>query len=249
MSSEALLLKFFKNSSIPNRNKSPLTYVLKDLSLTKGLNKVWIEFGTTNSTNIEAVAAETSSTVYSINNFGGMYSKATKLLDTKKRRNIQEVDIIPTTSSHVKILKGTYMSILPGFLKKEIGKSDKITLMLIAPGLYSSTKYILDATKTYMDAAGCYVVFEKLLNFPHGDVYSELKDYRQKRTLPCGVGKKYLRPRGDAAALRDFINQNTGPAKAGVTRKKFTWIGMNGAVGTSHYDGRSEMAAIKIEDK
>ena len=40
--------------------------VLKDLSFTKGLNKVWVEFGTVNAANIDEMAAETMSTVFSI---------------------------------------------------------------------------------------------------------------------------------------------------------------------------------------
>tara|TARA_B110001454_G_scaffold211093_1_gene226331 strand:+ start:69 stop:812 length:744 start_codon:yes stop_codon:yes gene_type:complete len=246
--SEAKLLKFYKKSNIPNRNKSPLTYILKDLSLTKGLNKVWVEFGTTNSINIEEVAAETNSSVFSINNFGGMYSRAAKLLKTKERRKIKESDIIPHTSTQVKQLKGTYMEILPNFLKNTVGKTGKITLLLFAPGIYTSTKYILDAAKNYMDPNGCYIIFEKLLNFPHGDVFTQTKDYRQKRALTCELGKKYLNPRSEAQALYDFINQNTGINIPSSERKKFTWIGMNGVPGISYYNGQSQMCAIKIEN-
>tara|TARA_Y100000590_G_scaffold283146_1_gene318527 strand:- start:6936 stop:7679 length:744 start_codon:yes stop_codon:yes gene_type:complete len=246
--SEVTLFKFYKKSRIPNLNKSPLTYVLKDLSLTKGVNKVWVEFGTTNASNINEVAAETGSNVFSINNFGGMYSRSAKLLKTKERRKIKERDIIPSASSNVEYLKGTYMEILPDFLKNTVGKTGKITLLLFAPGIYSTTKYILDVTKNYMDPNGCYIIFEKLLNFPHGDVYTQTKDYRQKRSLTCELGKKYLNPRSEAQALYDFINQNTGLSVPTSKRKRITWIGINGGLGTSHYDGRSQMCALKISN-
>ena len=72
--SEATLLTFYKKARIPKLNKSPLTYVLKDLSFTKGLNKVWVEFGTVNAVNIDEMAAETMSTVFSINNFSHSFS-------------------------------------------------------------------------------------------------------------------------------------------------------------------------------
>ena len=244
--SEATLLNFYKKANIPKLNKSPLTYVLKDLSFTKGLNKVWVEFGTVKAFNIDEMAAETASTVFSISNFGGMYSKSAKKLRLMERRNIRESDIIPKTRNNVIKLKGTFTDILTRFLKEDVGKKGKITLMLIAPGLYSSTKYILDAAKNYMDPNGCYIIFEKLLNFPHGDVSLQTKDYRQKKSLVCELGKKYLRSRGEAQALYDFIKQNSGRQIHSSMRKKFKWIGINGGVGISYYDGRSEMCAIKI---
>ena len=82
--------------------------------------------------------------------------------------------------------------------------------------LYSSTKYILDTLKTYLDK-DCIIIFDELVNFPGFDgTNSELKafyDFISENK----VDYKWIGMNGTPTGMDGYYNQNVAVMIHSVT--------------------------------
>jgi hypothetical protein len=68
-------------------------------------------------------------------------------------------------NKNVVLIKGWFNETLPSFIKEQ---NKKISFIHMDADLYSSTKYIFDTLKDYIDK-DCVIVFDELVNYPNFD--------------------------------------------------------------------------------
>jgi len=68
--------------------------------------------------------------------------------------------VLPDVRNNVELIKGWFNETLINFIKKH---NKKISFIHIDCDLYSSTKYVLDTLKNYIDK-DCIIVFDELVN-------------------------------------------------------------------------------------
>lgn len=73
--------------------------------------------------------------------------------------------MLPLVRSNVKLIKGWFNETLLPFIQSQ---NKKVSFLHLDADLYSSTKYILDVLKPYLDT-DCIVVFDELVNYPGFD--------------------------------------------------------------------------------
>lgn len=72
---------------------------------------------------------------------------------------------LPKVNSNVELIKGWFNETLPDFIKQY---NKKISFIHMDVDLYSSTKYILNIVKDYIDK-DCVIIFDELVNYPGFD--------------------------------------------------------------------------------
>ncbi len=81
---------------------------------------------------------------------------------------------LPTVNNNVELIKGWFDVTLPDFIKTH---NKKVSFIHMDADLYSSTKYVLNHLKDYIDE-DCVIVFDELVNFLGFDgETSELKAF------------------------------------------------------------------------
>lgn len=149
-------------SNIPNINKYPLTYVFEHMKLQHKPNTLWLEFGVASGRTINYISKFTNDKVYGFDSFEGLPEKWREGFD---KGTFDRKGNFPIVNDNVVLIKGWFNKTLDNFLKEH---PQKISFLHIDCDLYSSTKYILDTLKNYLDK-DCIIIFDELVNYPGFD--------------------------------------------------------------------------------
>ncbi len=174
------MISILKN--IPDLKKHSLPYVFENLNLKQKENTLWLEFGVFSGKTINFISSFTEGKVFGFDSFEGLPEDwrpgfPKELFDKK--------GILPKVNNNVELIKGWFNETLPDFVKEHcINNKKKISFIHIDCDIYSSTKYIFDILKDYLDE-NCVIVFDELLNY-----------------------KGFDGDNGELRALYEFINEN-----------------------------------------
>ncbi len=149
-------------NNIPDINTYPLTYVFETMNLQHKQNTLWLEFGVASGRSINYISNFTKDKVYGFDSFEGLPEKWRDGFD---KGEFTTNGILPHVNNNVELIKGLFNETLPNFLKTQ---NKKVSFVHMDADLYSSTKYVLDTLKDYMDT-DCTVIFDELLNYPGFD--------------------------------------------------------------------------------
>lgn len=148
--------------NIPNINKNPLEYVFNDMNLKHKNNTLWLEFGVYSGKTLNYIADFTEDTVYGFDSFEGLPEKWRDGFD-KGMFSIN--GNLPDVNDNVVLIKGWFNETLHNFI---LAQNKKVSFIHMDADLYSSTKYVLNTLKDYIDT-DCVIVFDELLNYPGFD--------------------------------------------------------------------------------
>jgi len=156
------VFEYMKLNEIPNVKVWPLTYVFEHMKLKHKPNTLWLEFGVASGKTINYISQFTDGMVYGFDSFEGLPEKWRDGFDKGAfNRNGQ----LPHVNRNVELVKGWFNETLLDFIKKH---DKKVSFIHMDADLYSSTKYIFDTLKNYIDE-NCVIVFDELLNYPGFD--------------------------------------------------------------------------------
>ena len=143
--------------NIPDINMFPLEYVFEKMALKHKTNTLWLEFGVATGKTINYISKFTSEPVYGFDSFEGLPET---WRDYEKGKFTQH-GVLPVTNKNVVLIKGLFNETLADFIKLN---DKKISFIHMDADLYSSTKYVLDTLKDYIDN-NCVIVFDELVNY------------------------------------------------------------------------------------
>jgi len=145
--------------NIPNLGVPPLVYVFEHMKLQHKPDTLWLEFGVCSGRTINYISQFTTDKVYGFDSFEGLPEKWRDGFD-KGHFNLH--GYLPNVRGNVRLIKGWFNETLVPFIQQH---NKKISFLHMDADLYSSTKYILDTLKDYIDK-DCVVVFDEIVNFP-----------------------------------------------------------------------------------
>lgn len=187
--------------NIPDVGVYPLTYVFEHMQLKRNTNTLWLEFGVASGRTINYISKFTEEKVYGFDSFLGL---------PEKWRDGFEVGIfnlhgiLPEVNPNVTLIKGWFQDTLPAFLTEQ---SKKISFIHIDCDLYSSTKYILNTVKPYLQE-GCVIIFDELVNYPGFDGETgELKAFYEFIT-ENNVNYEWIGMNGVPMGLHGYYHEN-----------------------------------------
>jgi hypothetical protein len=144
--------------NIPNIHTYPLTYVFENLKLQHKPNTLWLEFGVATGSTINYISKFTTDKVYGFDSFYGLPEK---WRDGCDKGEFSTNGQLPQVNSNVELIKGWFNETLETFIQTQ---NKKISFIHMDADLYSSTKYIFDVVKDYIDT-DCIIVFDELVNY------------------------------------------------------------------------------------
>jgi hypothetical protein len=147
---------------IPNIRTYPLTYVFEHMKLQHKPDTLWLEFGVASGKSINYISKFTTEKVYGFDSFEGLPEKWRDGFD---KGAFGRNGNLPPVNTNVELIKGWFSDTLPGFIKSQ---NKKVSFIHMDADLYSSTKFIFDTLKPYMDT-DCVVIFDELVNYPGFD--------------------------------------------------------------------------------
>lgn len=148
--------------NIPNINTYPLTYVFEIMKLRHKPNTLWLEFGVASGRTINYISKFTKGKVYGFDSFEGLPEK---WRDGFEKGMFHRNGNLPKVNSNVELITGWFHETLVNFIQT---KKRKVSFIHIDADLYTSTKFILEVLKDYMDK-DCVIVFDELVNYPGFD--------------------------------------------------------------------------------
>jgi len=144
--------------NIPNVNTYPLTYVFERMKLKHRTNTLWLEFGVHSGHTINYISQFTNNKVYGFDSFEGLPEKWRDGFD---KGAFDRNGILPQVNSNVELIKGWFNQTLLNFIQTH---NKKVSFIHMDADLYSSTKYIFDVLKDYIDT-DCIIVFDEFVNY------------------------------------------------------------------------------------
>ena len=150
------MLSIIKN--IPNVNTYPLIYVFEKMSLQHKPNTLWLEFGVATGKTINYISSFTNDKIYGFDSFEGLPEKWRERYD---KGSFTQHGILPQVTNNVELIKGWFNETLEPFIKTH---NKKVSFIHMDADLYSSTKYIFDVLKNYIDT-DCIIIFDELVNY------------------------------------------------------------------------------------
>jgi hypothetical protein len=148
--------------NIPDISIFPLTYVFEHMKLQHKPDTLWMEFGVASGKTINYISKFTNNKVYGFDSFEGLPEKWRDGFD---KGAFNREGVLPEVNSNVELIKGWFNETLINFIEKH---NKKVSFIHIDADLYSSTIYILNTLKNYMDT-DCVIVFDELVNYPGFD--------------------------------------------------------------------------------
>lgn len=148
--------------NIPNINTYPLTYVFENMKLNHKPDTLWLEFGVYSGKTINYISTFTNDKVYGFDSFEGLPETWREGFDVG---TFNKNGIAPQVNNNVELIKGWFNETLPDFIKTQ---NKKVSFIHMDADLYSSTKYVLNILKEYIDN-DCIIVFDELVNYPGFD--------------------------------------------------------------------------------
>lgn len=157
--------------NIPNVHTYPLTYVFEHMKLKHKPDTLWLEFGVASGTTINYISKFTNDKVYGFDSFEGLPEK---WRDGFEKGTFNQNRYSPNVGRNVELVIGWFNQTLVPFIKKH---DKKVSFIHMDADLYSSTKYVFDVLRDYLDD-DCVIVFDELVNYPEfeGDT-GELKAF------------------------------------------------------------------------
>lgn len=155
------MLRILEN--IPNVHTYPLTYVFEHMKLQHKPGTLWLEFGVASGRTINYISKFTQDKVYGFDSFEGLPEKWRDGFD---KGCFNRNGKLPQVNSNVELIPGWFNETLPGFIQHH--NHQKVSFIHMDADLYSSTKYIFDLLKDYLDD-DCVIVFDELVNYPGFD--------------------------------------------------------------------------------
>ena len=149
-------------SNIPNVNTYPLTYVFENMKLQHKPNTLWLEFGVASGHTINYISKFTNDNVYGFDSFEGLPEK---WRDGFEKGFFTQNGNLPLVHNNVVLIKGWFNETLVNFIQSH---NKKVSFIHMDADLYSSTKYIFNVLKDYIDK-DCIIVFDELVNYPGFD--------------------------------------------------------------------------------
>jgi hypothetical protein len=148
--------------NIPNVNTYPLTYVFEYMKLQHKPDTLWLEFGVASGNTINYISKFTNDKVYGFDSFEG---SPEKWRDGFDKGAFSRHGILPEVNNNVVLIKGWFNETLVNFIQTH---NKKVSFIHMDADLYSSTKYIFNVLKDYIDN-DCIIVFDELVNYPTFD--------------------------------------------------------------------------------
>ena len=187
--------------NIPNINTYPLTYVFEKLQLKHKENTLWLEFGVASGNTINYISGFTNHTVYGFDSFEGLPEKWRDGFD--KGAFTRNGDL-PQVNNNVTLIKGWFNETLLNFIQSQ---NKKVSFIHMDADLYSSTKYILNVLKDYIDT-DCIIIFDELVNYPgfDGDT-GELKAFYEFITENV-VDYEWIGMNGTPTGMSGYYHEN-----------------------------------------
>jgi hypothetical protein len=149
--------------NIPDINMNPLKYVFEIIKLKHKPNTLWLEFGVASGDTINYISKFTNEKVYGFDSFEGLPEYWRDGFD---KGTFNRDGVFPKVNNNVVLIKGWFEDTLQNFIKNQMGK--KVSFIHMDADLYSSTKYIFNTLKNYIDK-DCIIVFDELVNYPGFD--------------------------------------------------------------------------------
>ena len=198
--------------NIPNIKTYPLTYVFEHMKLQHKEDTLWLEFGVASGKTINYISKFTKNSVYGFDSFEGLPEKWRDGFDKGAFNNNGN---LPRVNSNVVLVKGWFNLTLLDFIKTH---NKKISFLHIDCDLYSSTKYILDTLKDYIDT-DCIVVFDELVNYPgfDGDK-GELKAFYEFIN-EYNVDYEWIGMNGTPMGMLGYYHENVALVIHSITNK------------------------------
>ncbi len=168
--------------NIPNLKINPINYIFEVMKFQHIVNTLWLEFGVYKGNSINYISKFTSDKVYGFDSFEG--------LPEKWKRGFEKGVFslngdLPKVNNNVVLIKGWFNQTLQKFIEKYIIKDNKkVSFLHLDADLYSSTIYVLNMLKNYLDK-NCIVIFDDLVNF-----------------------KGFEQPNSELRALCEFLDEN-----------------------------------------
>jgi hypothetical protein len=186
---------------IPNIRMYPLHYVFERMRLRHKPNTLWLEFGVASGTTINYISKFSDNVVYGFDSFEGLPEKWRDGFD---KGAFDRNGVFPVVNKNVRLIKGWFSDTLLPFIQSQ---NKKITFLHLDADLYSSTKYILDTLKDYIDE-GCIIVFDELVNYPGFDgEKGELKAFYEFIT-ENEVNYRWIGMNGTPTGMSGYYHEN-----------------------------------------
>jgi hypothetical protein len=150
--------KFDMLNNVPNIWKNPLNYVFENMQVKQKENTLWLEFGVGGGSTINYIASQTSGIVHGFDSF---YGNPEKCREGFEAGHYNMNGDPPPVASNVVLVQGMFQDTLKDFL---VSQNKKISFIHFDCDLYSSTKFVLDSIKDYIDS-DCIIVFDEFVNF------------------------------------------------------------------------------------
>jgi hypothetical protein len=148
--------------NIPDVGTYPLKYVFENMQLKQKENTLWLEFGVGNARTTNYISSFTNDPVYGFDSFHGLPEK---WRDGFEVGCFSTGGVLPHVNPNVTLVPGLFQDTLINFLQEQ---NKKISFIHIDCDLYSSTKFVLDSVKEYLDE-DCIIIFDELVNYPGFD--------------------------------------------------------------------------------
>lgn len=187
--------------NIPDIKTYPLEYVFEKMALKHKPGTMWLEFGVASGRTINYISKFTSKTVYGFDSFEGLPEKWRKGFD---RGAFSRNGEFPKVNDNVVLVKGLFNETLPEFIRTH---DKKVSFIHMDADLYSSTKYVFDTLKDYIDT-DCVIIFDELLNYPgfDGDT-GELKAFYEFVT-ENNVNYEWIGMNGSPTGMLGYKHEN-----------------------------------------
>lgn len=187
--------------NIPDVGVYPLTYVFEHMQLKHNPDTLWLEFGVASGRTINYISRFTEETVHGFDSFFGLPEK---WRDGFEKDEFNLDGNLPEVNSNVSLIKGWFQDVVPAFLMEH---NKKISFIHIDCDLYSSTKYILNEVKLYLQE-GCIIIFDELVNYPGFDGETgELKAFYEFVTENV-VNYEWIGMNGTPMGMEGYYHEN-----------------------------------------
>ena len=179
---------------IPNIDADPLNYVLETMKLSHKPDTLWMEFGVYTGNTINYISQFTNEKVYGFDSFEGLPEKWRDGFDKGK---FSVNGNLPIVNNNVILIKGWFDETLTEFMTMT---NKKVSFIHLDADLYSSTKFVLNTLKNYIDT-DCVIVFDELVNYQGFDCETgELRAFHEFITENC-VDYKWIGMNGTPTGM------------------------------------------------
>ena len=158
-----------------------------------------MEFGVATGKSINYISKFTTDKVYGFDSFEGLPEK---WRDGYNKGAFNQNGNFPKVNSNVELIKGWFNETLVEFIQTQ---NKKVSFIHVDADLYSSTKYIFDVLKQYIDT-DCIIIFDELVNYP-GFEDGELKAFYEFIT-ENKVEYTWIGMDGTPTGMHNYSNQN-----------------------------------------